>query len=372
VPDPVSVFKDSRSPYWRFDFEFRGHRFYGSTKATTRRAAEAVERVEREKAKERLAQQEAARSSLRLDDLAGRYWAEVGQRHAGATNTWKQLERIVDFFGKDKLIIEITSDDVAKLVAWRRGHRVERGGKRGALIGPFTVNDTTEQLRKLFTRAKTWGVRFDREPVWKDHWLREPQERVRELVGDEAARLVEATRADYTPFFAFAHATGLRLNECLLKWSEVNWEARRISKVGKGGKLVTAPITSEVRAILWPLRGHHPEFVFTFVAARTLKGRGLVKGERYAITYQGVKTAWRRLRAASGVIGFRFHDFRHNLGTKLLRETGNLKLVQRALNHSDLKTTARYAHVLDQDVAEALEQFAKSPNNSPIEAKKTA
>jgi integrase len=368
----VSVFKDKRSPYWRFDFEYRNRRFFGSTKATTKRAAEAVERTEREKARALIAQEEAARTSLRLDDIAGRYNLEIGQHNAGAANTWKQLERLNDFFGKDKLITEITGDDVAKLVAWRRGHRIERGGKRGALIGPFTVNDTTEQLKTLFTRAKVWGVRFAHEPRWKDHWLREPAERVRELVGDESARLDLATRDDHAPFFAFAHATGLRLAECLLRWDEVHWEARQIVKMGKGGRRVTAPITSEVRAILWPLRGHHSEFVFTFVAARTLKGRGLIKGERYPITYQGAKTAWRRLRAEAGVTTFRFHDFRHNLGTKLLRETGNLKLVQRVLNHSDLKTTARYAHVLDADVAEALERFAKSPNGPPTRDRKKA
>ena len=63
--------------------------------------------------------------------------------------------------------------------------------------------------------------------------------------------------------------------------------------------------------------------------------------------------------------GFRFHDFRHDLGTKLLRETGNLKLVQRALNHADLKTTTRYAHVLDDDVAEAMERVTESPKSVP-------
>src|SRR5262249_55638184 len=47
----------------------------------------------------------------------------------------------------------------------------------------------------------------------------------------------------------------------------------------------------------------------------------------------------------------RFHDFRHDFGTKLLRATGNLKLVQRALNHTNIKTTTRYAHVLDDQVA---------------------
>jgi integrase len=83
-----------------------------------------------------------------------------------------------------------------------------------------------------------------------------------------------------------------------------------------------------------------------------------VKGERYPITYAGVQTYWRRLRKRSGVIGFRFHDYRHDFATKLLRETGNLHLVQKALGHASIKTTTRYAHVLDSEVAEAMEAVA--------------
>jgi len=60
------------------------------------------------------------------------------------------------------------------------------------------------------------------------------------------------------------------------------------------------------------------------------------------------------------VTDFRFHDFRHDFGTKVLRETGNLKLAQKALNHADIKSTLRYAHVLDSDVAEAVELVARS------------
>ncbi|MGE0523503.1 MAG: tyrosine-type recombinase/integrase [Variibacter sp.] len=97
--------------------------------------------------------------------------------------------------------------------------------------------------------------------------------------------------------------------------------------------------------------------VFTYVAQRTRKGR--VKGKRYPLTYNGVKSRWRRQRAAAKLDGFRFHDFRHDLGTKLLRHTGNLKLVQKALNHSDIKTTTRYAHVLDDEVAAALEEMSR-------------
>jgi integrase len=89
-----------------------------------------------------------------------------------------------------------------------------------------------------------------------------------------------------------------------------------------------------------------------------------VKGQRYPLTRSGIKIAWRRLRKRAGVTGFRFHDFRHNFGTKLLRETGNLKLVQRAMNHADITTTTRYAHVLDTEVAEAMEAVQKSRRKS--------
>ena len=101
---------------------------------------------------------------MRLDDVAGRYWIEVGQHHAGARqHHGDRSGSLIDFFGKDKLITEITDDDVTKMVAWRRGHHAQ--GR--PLISPFTVNDTTEQLKKLFTRAKAWGVRFDHEPQWR-------------------------------------------------------------------------------------------------------------------------------------------------------------------------------------------------------------
>jgi integrase len=358
----MPVVKDSRSPFFRYDFQIGGHRFFGSTKCKNRREAEAVERVEREKAKRHLAQVRAATGSLRLDDIAGRYWQEIGQHHAGARNTERQIGYLIQFFTKDRLLTDITGDDVARLVAWRRGYRA-RPSKDAPLISAYTVNDTTEQLKKLFVRAKAWGVVFDREPEWRRYWLTEPQERVRELVGDEAEKLEAATREDYAPFFAFVRASGLRQRECLLKWSEVDWGAPQIRKAGKGGRLVTVPITKTIREILWPLQGHDPKYVFTYVAQRTRDGR--TQGERYPLTYSGVQIAWRRLRQRAGVADFRFHDFRHNLATKVLRETGNLKLTQRVLNHRSIKSTLRYAHVLDDEVADAMERVTESLNRSP-------
>ena len=87
------------------------------------------------------------------------------------------------------------------------------------------------------------------------------------------------------------------------------------------------------------------------------------RGERYRLSYNGAKSAWQRIRANSGVVDFRFHDFRHDFGTKLLRDSGNLKLVQKAMNHRDITSTLRYAHVLDEDVAAAVERLAVSRKN---------
>ncbi len=361
----MSVYKTKKSPYYQYDFEIDGNRFFGSTKTTKKRDADLFERAERERAKQQLADTEAAQSSPRLDDIAGRYWLEIGQHHSagdGRNNTWRQIERLLEFFGKDKLITEITDNDVAKLVAWRRQHRVVSSAKRKAsecpLIKPATTNDTTEQLKKLFTRAKVWGFKFKDAPTWKNHWLKEPEERVRELQGNEGQRLDNETRDDYKPLFDFERATGIRQKELYtLRWSEVNWQEGQIIKRGKKDQWIVIPITPLIRSILWPLRGQHAEFVFTYVCERTMKNPQRIRGQRYPITKSGLNSHWKGVRRRAGVSDFRFHDFRHDVGTKMLRKTGNLKLVQKVLNHRDIESTMRYAHVSKDDVATAMHEW---------------
>lgn len=57
---------------------------------------------------------------------------------------------------------------------------------------------------------------------------------------------------------------------------------------------------------------------------------------------------------AASVSNFRLHDTRHTCATRTLRGSRNLAAVQKLLNHSDPKTTLKYAHVLVDDVAEAM------------------
>lgn len=369
----MSVYRDKRSPYYQYDFQHQGHRFHGSTKCTTRREAEKFEALEFHKAKALVKATRRAKGSLAIDDVADRLWIAQAQYDAEPKATESNFARLIEYFGAAKSMTDIDYKAGQDLVAWRRGHRVSRRGKltkaqREALplISNATVNrSATKVLQRLFTFAKAEGAVFENEPKWEGLLLPEPEERVRELKSEEADALEASTRADYGPFFAFVRASGMRLKECVtLRWSEVNFGTRQIVRAGKGGRRVVFPVTPAVREILFPLKGQHPEFVFTYVAVYGNKRLGRVRGQRYPLTYNGAKSAWQVMRASSGVVDFRFHDFRHDFGTKLLRDSGNLKLVQKALNHRDIKSTLRYAHVLDEDVAAAVEQLAVSRKNS--------
>ena len=120
----MAVYKHKASPYWHYDFQLRRRRFHGSTGRTNKREAEAVERTEREKAKALLKRGPDNAALLTFDDAAGRYWSEVGQHHVCADETWRNLERLLacPYIGKDKRLAETAGDDVARGVAWRRGH----------------------------------------------------------------------------------------------------------------------------------------------------------------------------------------------------------------------------------------------------------
>jgi integrase len=311
-------------------------------------------------------------TSLLIDDVASRLWNDEAQYDAAPDATSKNIARLVEYFGKAKSLTDIDHDQVKKLVAWRRGHHI-KGREKAPLIANATVNrSATKVLQRIFHFAKTGGAQFDHEPKWGNLLLPEPVERVRELQDNEAVALDEAMREDYEPFFKFVRASGLRQAECVtLKWGEVNFGTRQIVRLGKGGRRVVFPITDSIREILFPLQGQHDDFVFTYVAMYGNKRLGRVRGQRYALTLTGAKSAWQRMRAKSGVKDFRFHDYRHDFGTKLLRDSGNLKLVQKAMNHRDIKSTLRYAHVLDEDVASAVERVAKSRGKSRGAVRKT-
>ncbi|RVU15197.1 tyrosine-type recombinase/integrase [Methylobacterium oryzihabitans] len=374
------------SEIYQYDFWCRGRRFHGSTGCRTKRDAERVAQRERDRARrEVITLAEAKATPMTIDVAAARFWDERGTFYS--SNARKTLDAaivwIVTQLGRETLIKDIGNAEVAALVAQRRGETLKgrKDDTAPRLVSNATVNRTViEPLRAILRRARdAWD-----QPIgaisWRSHALPVPRERVRELRDDEESQLLKALPAEFRTVVEFALISGCRLKECVgLRWSAVDWVNRTIEIHGKGGKIAKIPLSSEMRDLLFPLRGRHPEAVFAYTVS---KARGHRRpGDVLPITYEGMKTVWRRALPKSKVANYRFHDNRHTAASRLLRAGGDLKVVQTLLRHEDITTTAKYAHVQDEDVRRAMEaaserrrqnaESQKSPEQPQVEEAKS-
>jgi integrase len=288
-----------------------------------------------------------------------RYWQEVGQHHVNSETTLKTLAWLEKEIGKSKKVSQIKSTDIVRLIAKRR-----LPDENGKVLSPATVNrSVTQPMRALLTRAAdTWGQTVQKIE-WAKYILKEPQERVRELQSGEEARLLTKLRSDYHPIVLFSLLTGCRMQECLdLTWRQIDWRNQQIRVTGKGSKTRTIPISKKVKELLWPLARAH-ERVFTYASKRA---DNAPRGKLLPIEREGLKSIFERAVVAAEIEDFSFHDLRHTCATRLLRRTGNLRLVKELLGHEDIATTLKYAHVTKDDLRDAMDAMGAEEINTEI------
>jgi integrase len=368
----MSVYRPKGTKTYVYDFQWRRRRFSGSTGFKSKREAEQVERDRRDAVlREAAAAQQRAAQPLTLDLACDRYWIEVGQHAKSAMQIEWSIDYLLNFFGPDKLLRDITEADVAMLVSKRRADRVDninvrrhRPSKETKRVTPATVNrSVTEPLRRIMLRARdVWGKEIGRVE-WRKHRLKEPKERIRSMSADEEGRLFTVLPAAYAPIIRFALRTGCRAMECInLRWSDIDWGNRRITISGKGGKVASIPMSMDVRDLLFPMQ-NGAEFVFLMPPNRREPSRRM--------TYRALYSAFFEATQRAAITGLRIHDLRHTAATRLVQATGNLKMAQKLLRHEDISTTAKYAAVLDEDLRNALDMMAthevpvKAPKDTP-------
>ena len=351
----MTVYKPEGKPHYLYDFQFNRRRYHGSTGCSSKRLAEAFERRERHKA----ALPEEQRPPITVDEACGLYQEHA--EHLPSRPTIKGLTAaLVEGLGATRLLSEISQRDFQIFVAKRRD------GRSNA-----SVNRDIENARAIWRHAADTEYDVGQMPKWGKLFLKVAKKPPRELDLTEEKKLFLAIRNDVADAVDVLLKSGWRRGEVLgLRWDDVNLQRKQAITRIKGGDFVVRPLTSTLVEII----ARQPQadddegkpFVFTYVCQKSRGNRRA--GKRYPLTATSLRKPFEQAKADAGVDNFRIHDLRHTRGTRIVRATGSLAAAKEALKHKRIETTLRYAHVLDEDVRNALD--ASESRHSPDQSKK--
>ena len=216
---------------------------------------------------------------------------------------------------------------------------------------PYQANRTLGVLSKMFNLAEIWGLRPDGSNPCLHVKKFAEEKRARFLSQEEFAALGKTLREveqDGSETQSAVNAirllmlTGCRLGEITtLKWDYVDIKARelRLPDSKTGAKVVH----------------------FGKTAADILDGIKKLDGNPYVITGQkndgsrltDLQHPWRRIRAKAGLDDVRIHDLRHSYASGALALGEGLTMIGKLLGHTQVQTTARYAHLANDPVKSA-------------------
>ncbi len=222
---------------------------------------------------------------------------------------------------------------------------------------PYQANRCLEVVSKMFVLAEMWGLRPDGSNPRK-HIRKYPEERrERFLNSAELRRIGEVLREMESEPIELQSAilaarllilTGSRLGEIMtLKWDYVDFDERVLrlpdSKTGKKVVHLGAPAVEY-------LQGAQHIDGNPWVITGTLPGKPL----------SDLQPFWQRVRARAGVKDVRIHDLRHTFASAAVASGQGLPMIGKLLGHTQVQTTARYAHLAAEPVKMAADAVAQN------------
>ena len=343
-----TVFKKPGSQYWHYDFRLRGRgRFYGSTELTQKAAAQRY--LDAFRASKIMG--EVEKPQMTLDVACDRYWLEVAEKQPSAATTEYQLANLIDGLGKATLLSEITDSALALWIARRRGSKHSKFKTAAKLVSAATVNREVELLKRIINRADEIHKVAVPKIAWKKHRLDEGDIRDRTLTADQERRLF-AELVDYlhNPV-RLTLLTGLRLgNVVKLDWSEIDMRGMRFKLKQKGNRNLSIPFSHAVLVLLANIGPKDKGRVF-------LRPQKAGDGSTVMVEIKSWRTAWEGALRRAGIEDFRFHDLRHTMASRMVAKGKDIGAVSKALGHTTVATTMRYAHYSEAAVRDALESL---------------
>jgi integrase len=222
---------------------------------------------------------------------------------------------------------------------------------------PYQANRCLEVISKMFVLAEMWGLRPDGSNPRK-HIRKYPEEKRERFLSaaelrriGEVLREMESERVELSSAILAARLlilTGCRLGEIMtLKWDYIDFHERALrlpdSKTGKKIVHLGAPAVECLRDAQ-RIDGN------PWVITGTLTGKPL----------SDLQPFWQRVRARAGVKDVRIHDLRHTFASIAVASGQGLPMIGKLLGHTQVQTTARYAHLAADPVKSAADSVATS------------
>ena len=217
---------------------------------------------------------------------------------------------------------------------------------------PYQANRTLGVLSKMFSLAEIWGLRPDGSNPCRHVKRYKESKRERFLSPEETERLGEVLREAESEMPSAVAAlrllllTGCRLSEIqFLRWEYVKEDCIELPDAKTGGRVV--PLGPEARAVLADL-------------PREEGNPWVIRGKLPGTHLTDLQHPWRRIRARAELDDVRIHDLRHSYASRALALGESLTMIGKLLGHTQVQTTARYAHLARDSIQNAAARITGS------------
>lgn len=347
----ITVYKPKGSAVYHCRISIDGERKSKATGHTDKRDAEAwARRWKAHRMKQAEAKAENPTGHLGLLAAVDRFMEEKGDDLVNAEGVEHFFDRLVDDIGEDTPLVAIDARMVSAIIAKRR-KEYRWGRPEAGLVSPLYVQRAVvDRLQSLCTLAKKdWSVKLPNEPDWSSYYVDIKRRTKTMSLAEEVA--IFAVAGDLAPLLRFTLLTGLRREDALIEWSQVDWESRLIKVRVKNDVAHSIRITEGIRSVLESVWGHHDRYVFTSTHESRKRA-----GKRVPVDYKSFGYFFEKVCGRAGVSGLTIHDLRRTAGERMFLATGNLYKVSKFLGHANVGVTAKFYVYLDLDQVEEGQQ----------------
>lgn len=242
-------------------------------------------------------------------------------------------------------------------------------------MSPSRANRYLDWLRTLYTVKIKEGVTIY-NPVLQVPRYPEPEAPTYFFSEAQETRLLEELGPYYGSWVRLAILTGLRRHNLFsLKKDQINWEEGIITiPETKNRRARYRPLTHESTRILHTLCQRHPDSPFVFPSPRF--------PHKPMDPQAWIRKVFKPACQKAGIPPMlSWHTLKHTTGSRLIKAGYSARQVQLALDHSSLRATERYTHMISTDMMTMMNSLSgytlatlskgpKTPHTQVIEKKR--